>query len=123
FFFVACDAATSHRRHHHTQPLGAPVPLEPPHFPLRFQTRPSLDPQSCCRKQPRNEAVLTVFQQTFGLSFSLISPPNLTSNNVSLECYKHYPMYLPIFETWIRKLEILGNVGTGASLTDVAVDP
>ncbi|BBN69271.1 Leucine-rich repeat protein kinase family protein, partial [Prunus dulcis] len=35
------------------------------------------------RKQPRNEAVLTVFQQSFGLSFSLISPPNLTSKHAA----------------------------------------
>ncbi|XP_034203571.1 uncharacterized protein LOC117618050 [Prunus dulcis] len=31
------------------------------------------------RKQPRNVAVLTDFHPTFGLSFSLISPPNWTS--------------------------------------------
>ncbi|KAI5316866.1 hypothetical protein L3X38_036573 [Prunus dulcis] len=75
-------AATSHRRHrHHTPPLGeALVPLEPPHFPLRFQTGPSLDPPSWSPKTAmKQKAVWTVFQQTFGLSLSLISPPNLTS--------------------------------------------
>ncbi|BBH05779.1 Disease resistance protein TIR-NBS-LRR class family [Prunus dulcis] len=34
------------------------------------------------------------------------------SSSVGLLCYKHYPMYLPRFRTWIRTLEILGNVGT-----------
>ncbi|BBG97251.1 ZWICHEL kinesin-like calmodulin-binding protein [Prunus dulcis] len=34
------------------------------------------------------------------------------SGSVGLLCYKHYPMYLPGFGTWIRKLEILENVGT-----------
>ncbi|CAL9016820.1 unnamed protein product, partial [Prunus brigantina] len=41
-------AATSPSCHrHHRPPLGAaPVPLEPPHFSLRFPTGPSLDPLS-----------------------------------------------------------------------------
>ncbi|KAI5322432.1 hypothetical protein L3X38_031504 [Prunus dulcis] len=45
------------------------------------------------RKQPRNEAVLTFFQQTFGLSFSLISPPNLTSKVLRPRiCNMHDPL-------------------------------
>ncbi|BBN70338.1 ZWICHEL kinesin-like calmodulin-binding protein, partial [Prunus dulcis] len=119
-------AATTTRRHlgrhrfrwnHHTSYF----PFHPTATSIRRRGR---------RKQPRNIAVLTDFYPTFALSFSLISPPNLTSKvfrprihsrrdplrNVSLECYKHYPMYLPSFGTWIRTLEILGIVGTQSIL-------
>ncbi|BBH02665.1 ZWICHEL kinesin-like calmodulin-binding protein, partial [Prunus dulcis] len=73
--------ATSRRRHrHHTPPLrAAPVPLEPPHFLLSIPPTTTSIRRRGRRKQPRNVAVLTDFYPTFGLSFSPISPPNLTS--------------------------------------------
>ncbi|KAI5350511.1 hypothetical protein L3X38_003402 [Prunus dulcis] len=50
------------------------------HHTSFFPFRPTATSIRCRgrRKQPRNEAVLTDFHPTFGLSFSLISPPNLT---------------------------------------------
>ncbi|BBH09874.1 ZWICHEL kinesin-like calmodulin-binding protein, partial [Prunus dulcis] len=78
--------ATSRRRHrHHTPPLGAaPVPLGPPHFLLSIPPTTTSIRHRGRRKQPRNVAVLTDFYSTFGLSFSLISPPNWTSKICSV---------------------------------------
>ncbi|BBG94861.1 ZWICHEL kinesin-like calmodulin-binding protein, partial [Prunus dulcis] len=81
FFFSACDGTTLHRRHrHHTPPLGAaPVRWNHhiPYFP--FHPTTASIRRRVLWKQPRKVAVWTDFCKTFGLSFSLFSPPNWTS--------------------------------------------
>ncbi|BBH09263.1 ZWICHEL kinesin-like calmodulin-binding protein, partial [Prunus dulcis] len=81
YFFWLATATTSHHRHrHHTPPLGAaPVPLEPPHFLLSVPTHRHLDPPSWSPETATKRSCFDSFHPTFGLSFSLISPPHLTS--------------------------------------------
>ncbi|CAL2246534.1 unnamed protein product [Prunus armeniaca] len=58
---------------------GRPVPNEPPHSPLSVSAIPASIHRLSRRNPPRNRRCWTVFDRTSNLSFSVIRPPNWTS--------------------------------------------
>ncbi|BBG95446.1 Leucine-rich repeat protein kinase family protein, partial [Prunus dulcis] len=72
-----------------------------------FQSTATLS-RSCRRqKQPRNEAVLTALRPRIRSRRHLSGSSGVGLLNVSLECYKHYLMYLPDLELGYENLRYL----------------
>ncbi|BBG94856.1 Leucine-rich repeat protein kinase family protein, partial [Prunus dulcis] len=79
-FRLATTPPSRLHHRHHTPPLGAHRfrwNRHTPYFP--FHPTTASIRRRARRNQPRKVAVWTDFCQTFGPSFSLISPPNWTS--------------------------------------------
>ncbi|CAL9030421.1 unnamed protein product, partial [Prunus brigantina] len=75
-FFSSAVASSSHHHRHVPRPATRPVGLGPPptqpHVPPQPRPRQHLRPPETARQQP-------VFDRTFELSFSVVRPPNRTS--------------------------------------------